>query len=121
MNHALLRRTDLEVVLEQAGIFQCHICSGEAATLLRVRIQEWPTRDCNPQDFWDGERFTIRRRLVCAQCLGSFVFAEHMTSALATIAGKPWCLRQHPDQKPPAYTREKWFRYVTRVRSRRST
>lgn len=63
------RPTDFEVLLEQRGTFRCHICSDEPALLYRFRIQEWPTRGCNLQEFLDGERFTIRRRLVCARCL----------------------------------------------------
>ena len=120
MNRRLGRATDFEVLLEQQGTFRCHICAGEPALLHRVRIQQSPTRDSTLQDFLDGERFTIRRRLVCTRCLGAFVFPDNSICAFATIAGKPWCLRQRPDRQPPAYTREKWFRYVNGVRKRRS-
>jgi hypothetical protein len=120
MSCRLGRATDFEVLLEQQGTFRCHICSDEPAVLYRARLQQSPTRDATLQDFLDGERFTIRRRLVCARCLRAFVFPNNAICAFATIAGKPWCLRQPPDWQPPVYTREKWFRYVDGARRRRS-
>jgi len=120
MSRTPRRRTDFEILLEQQGVFRCHTCSDEPATLYRARIQQSPTRDSTLQDLLEGERFTIRRRLVCARCLGAFVLPDKLFCAFATIAGKPWCLRQRPGQQPPAYTREKWFKYVDGACKRRA-
>jgi hypothetical protein len=107
-------RSDLDVLLEDGWVFRCFTCGDEPRRLHRVGLQRWPTRE--DRERLDGDHFRIRRRLVCASCLGKFTYprAERgaiFISAQATITGQAWCLRQHPMKAPPAYTRETWSRY----------
>lgn len=115
MNHISSGLTDLEVVLH-CDVFRCHVCGEEPPFLYRVRLQEWPT---HAYALEEDERFVIRRRLVCNQCLRTFRYPENVICGFATIAGRTWCLRQRPHDRPVVYTRERWLRYVDHVRLHR--
>ncbi len=103
----------LEARVEEQGTFQCFLCSSEPPMLFRVAMAEWPSGglECT-----SDVRANLRRRLVCDTCLRLFELKNLW--ATARIAGRVWYLGGY-GPVPPVYTREKWFRYVERMRSPR--
>lgn len=105
--------TDVDVLVEQEGIFCCQLCGGEQPRLYRIEIGLAPTGgwECSA-DFRAG----IRRRLVCDRCLRSFEFRDPTTEAW--IAGSSWYLG-YVGPCPPIYTADRWRGFIARMRQRR--